>query len=167
MLTSLEVMDREWLEQKTRSREQGPCGKRGRGPDVSEEEQKPKRARKMKFKLLGDDWGAEDSVEEEHQELIIVPTPVLVKQRSPPRRNNKRKRYNTTNTPSITDYFGRKRMQPIREESIEGEAWLGTQEDQDDFDELCDEYVRSAKKSMKQRDDDSSCGVQDDTSLLN
>ena len=162
MKLTLDVMDKEWLEQKTRSREQGLCGKRERVPDVFEEEQRPKRARKTKFKLLEDDWGEEDTVEEESQEIIVVHKPVVDKPRAPPRRNNKRKRY-STNTPSIADYFERRMMKPIREESSEEDEWLGTQEDKEDFDELCDEYERSTAKKSRRIGD---AGAQDDNSLL-
>ena len=84
----------------------------------------------------------------------------------PPRRCNKRKRYKTSNAPSIADYFGKRRMQTIREESIQEETWLGTQEDQDDFVELSDEFLRSTSKKRRQEDDDITCGVQADSSLL-
>ena len=78
--TTLEDMDKNWLEDKTRSREQADK-KRERVPELFEGEQKPKRIRKMKYDLLSEDWGSgevEDKDVDQDQEdgggKDVVPT---------------------------------------------------------------------------------------------
>ena len=62
---ALEQMDETWEQRKARERELA-AKKRGRVNDVmAEGERKPKRSRRMKYPIVGEDWGEEE--EEEHE----------------------------------------------------------------------------------------------------
>ena len=85
----LEDRDKEWSEQRLRSRDQAKR-KRGRISGLFEDEQKPKRRKRRKYSLLGEHWGAEeggDAAEPEggeQQGRGIVYTPVPNIPRPPP-----------------------------------------------------------------------------------
>ena len=57
--TLLEDKDKDWSERRLCSRDKADK-KRGRIPVLIDDEQKPKRRKRMKYSLLGDDWGAEE-----------------------------------------------------------------------------------------------------------
>ena len=89
MKTVLEDRDKDWSEQRLCNRDKADK-KRGRIPILFDDEQKPKRRKRMKYSLLEDDWGAEevgDSVltgGEENLAQGLVATPVPVMSRPPP-----------------------------------------------------------------------------------
>ena len=58
-------------------------------------------------------------------------------------------------------------METIQEDGSYEETWLGTQEDQLDFEQLCDEFLYSQRKKSKQSDDEEGRGIQVDDKNLN
>ena len=114
-------MDSAWEQRKTREQEQAIKKRR---LSYSEGEQVTKRRRKMKFKLMDENWGAMSTIVEcdevenmepvkECDDYVELREPVndcdenvfVTPRPPPPARRSKRKRFLTT--PSVAEYFGR------------------------------------------------------------
>ena len=136
--------------------------KRERVPELFEGEQKAKRIRRMEYSILGEDWGSESNEDvqrvEDGDQHEVVNVPVIV---NPPllQRRNKRKKSQPSSKPSssVADYFvklgkKKKRMETITEEYEA--AWIGTEEDQNDFAEMSDQYLINSQQENAGRSED-------------
>ena len=100
MKTVLEDRDKDWSEQRLCNRDKA-AKKRGRIPVLFDDEQKPKRRKRMKYSLLGDDWGAEEvgdsvltgGVENLVQGLVATPVPVMSRPPPPKERGKEEEVY--------------------------------------------------------------------------
>ena len=125
---ALEQMDETWEQRKSRERELA-AKKRGRGNDVmTEGERKPKRSRRMKYPIVGEDWGEKEGEEyESGGELELQGEEQMGrKEHQPCGRRIDRYNSSTILTPSrITDYFAplkKKRMEQFDSDE-DWETW--------------------------------------------